>query len=129
MDGLHVLFSLESISPWYSVECMSPIVQECSSFSLSLSLSLSLFPLSLLFPIPHDHTNTFIQVHVRLPDVVYNTLLELYLSDMGSEEDRASREMKAMNLLQKPEVCSYGVHCMSLLHYNSLPVLSSIYPL
>ena len=47
-----------------------------------------------------------------MPDVVYNTLLELYLSDMGScsqEEERASKELKAMDLLKKPEVCYVSV--------------------
>ena len=54
-----------------------------------------------------SHIHTLPQVHAQLPDVVYNTLLELYLSDMGScsqEEERRTKELKAMGLLQKPEV-------------------------
>lgn len=57
-----------------------------------------------------------IKVHAQLPDVVYNTLLELYLSDMGScsqEDERTSKELKAMGLLKKPEVCN--VYCVRVL--------------
>ena len=59
------------------------------------------------------------QVHAQLPDVVYNTLLELYLSDMGScsqEEERTSKELKAMDLLKKPEVMILYQHLAAYLY-------------
>ena len=59
--------------------------------SLSLSLSLSLQP----------------QVHRKLSDVVYNTLLELYLGEIGTCSkplERQQKEFKALELLKRPEV-------------------------
>jgi hypothetical protein len=46
------------------------------------------------------------QVHRKLSDVVYNTLLELYLGEIGTSkaEDRSRKETRALELLKRPEV-------------------------
>lgn len=43
----------------------------------------------------------------QLDDVVYNTLLELYLGEIGTchKEERRSKETRALELLKRPEVC------------------------
>lgn len=45
------------------------------------------------------------QVHRSLPDVVYNTLLELYLGEIGTcpREQRRTKETRALELLRRPE--------------------------
>ena len=46
------------------------------------------------------------QVHQSLPDIVYDTLLELYLGEIGScpKEERKAKETTALELLKRPEV-------------------------
>ncbi len=50
------------------------------------------------------------QVHRALPDVVYNTLLELYLGEIGTCRDveRTTKETRALELLKRPEVTCVG---------------------
>ena len=52
-----------------------------------------------------------VQVNSSLPEVVYNTLLELYLGEIGScaPNERVTKERKALELLKRPEA-SYDLH-------------------
>ncbi len=47
-----------------------------------------------------------IKVHVKLRDVVYNTLLELYLNEIGTcqASERVTKETRALELLKRSEV-------------------------
>ncbi len=47
-----------------------------------------------------------VQVHPKLREVVYNTLLELYLNEIGTcrTEERVTKEMRALELLKRSEV-------------------------
>ena len=44
------------------------------------------------------------QVHSLLPEVVYNTLLELYLGEIGTcpPAQRVTKELRALELLKRP---------------------------
>ncbi|XP_064382449.1 vacuolar protein sorting-associated protein 11 homolog [Halichondria panicea] len=46
-----------------------------------------------------------IKVHAKLREVVYNTLLELYLNEIGTcrTEEGVAKEMRALELLKRPE--------------------------
>lgn len=48
-----------------------------------------------------------LQVHPILPQMVYNTLLELYIGEISGSppEERQVREQRAFNLLKRQEVC------------------------
>ena len=47
-----------------------------------------------------------VQTNRYLSDGVYNTLLELYLGELGSckKEERGAKEKRALELLKRPEV-------------------------
>ena len=50
-----------------------------------------------------------IQAHPALPQMVYNTLLELYVGEIGScpTEEKKAKEERALSLLKRQEVCMY----------------------
>lgn len=56
------------------------------------------------------------QVQRKLSDVVYNTLLELYLNEIGTclTEERVTKEMRALELLKRTEVCACVCLCVLL---------------
>ena len=67
---------------------------------------------------------TFIQTNRALADSVYTTLLELYLGELGSckKEDRAKKEERALQLLQRPEVSL--LNCLSVSWYMCIYVVT-----
>ena len=64
-------------------------------------------------------------MHRKLDDVVYNTLLELYLGEIGTcrKEERYTKEMRALELLKRAEVWEWWFVVngkVNLYHENSV---------